>query len=46
MAEEGVIPSRCPHCKALFRLRVRAKTKVVVEPMLWGETKGRDGVSK
>jgi len=46
MAEEGVIPFRCPHCKALFRVRVRAKTRVVVEPMLWGGTKGRDSVSK
>jgi phage FluMu protein Com len=46
MADEGTIAIRCPHCKTIFKVKVKAKTKVVVEPVLSEATKGEGSVSK
>jgi len=45
MADKGVITCRCPHCKTFFRIKIEAKTKVIVEPIL-DATKVSDAMSK
>ena len=46
MANEGIIAFRCPHCKTIFRVKVKAKTKVIAEPILWQATKESVVMSK
>jgi len=46
MANEGITTFRCPHCKTFFQIKVKTKTKVIVEPVLWAATKGGDEMSK
>jgi len=46
MANEGIATFRCPHCKTFFQVKVKTKTKVIIEPISWAATKGGEGMSK
>ena len=46
MTDAGIVVFRCPHCKTFFQVKVKAKTKVIVEPVLWAATKESETVSK
>jgi len=46
LANEGIITFRCPHCKILFWIKVKTKTKVVVEPIALAATKEGERMSK
>jgi len=46
LADAGIVVFRCPHCKTFFQVKVKTKTKVVVEPVLWAATKEGEGMSK
>jgi hypothetical protein len=40
MTKEGITAIRCPHCRTIFRVRLRTKTKIEIEPISPEETKG------
>jgi predicted DNA-binding transcriptional regulator AlpA len=46
MTKEGITAIRCPHCRTIFRVRVRTKTNIEIEPISPEETKGRETMSK
>ena len=46
MNDKGFVVFRCPHCKTFFKVKVKARTKVIVEPVLWSATNEGEGMSK
>lgn len=43
---EGMRTFRCPHCKVFFRLKVKARGSLVVEPVGWDGNETAEGLSK
>jgi len=46
MTKEGITAIRCPHCRTIFRVRVRTKTNIEIEPIVPEATKGSKTMSK
>lgn len=46
MTKEGITAIRCPHCRTIFRVRVRTKTNIEIELISPKETKGSKTMSK
>jgi predicted DNA-binding transcriptional regulator AlpA len=44
LSDEGIVAIRCPHCKTILKVKVRAKTRIEVVP-LFPETMGNERVS-
>jgi phage FluMu protein Com len=44
--DEGVVTIRCPHCKTILKVKVRAKTKIEIEPIVPEATKASKTMSK
>jgi predicted DNA-binding transcriptional regulator AlpA len=46
MTKEGITAIRCPHCRTIFRVRVRTKTNIEIEPIVPEATKVSKTMSK
>jgi len=34
LSDEGIVAIRCTHCKTFLKIKIRAKTKIEIEPVL------------